>query len=152
MIAIDQLSQIRTLFGAIADGLREEELFHVPDGFPNHIAWNIAHTVVTQQLLHYRLSGLEPKMPEELIEAYKKGTGPATATPESYRAVMEYLHQAPVDLKEDYQAGVFGAFNTYETSTGIILRNIEGAIAYNHLHEGMHYGYVLALKRAIKRG
>jgi hypothetical protein len=29
----------------------------VPDGFNNSIAWNIAHILVTQQLLHYKLSG-----------------------------------------------------------------------------------------------
>lgn len=150
MIAIDQLPRLRTLLEELIDGLSEEELFHVPAGFSNHIAWNVAHIVVTQQILHYRLSGLEPRMPGELIEAYKKGTGPATADLESYRAVLGYLHQTPRYLKEDYEAGVFSSFNIYETSTGIILHDIDDAIIYNHLHEGIHHGYIMALKRAIR--
>lgn len=149
MIAIDQLFRIRELFDELISGLSEEELFRVPNGFVNHIAWNVAHVVVTQQILHYRLSGLEPRMPNDLIEAYKKGTGPATASVESYRAVLEYLHRTPLYLKEDYEVGAFPSFNTYETSTGIVLHNIDDAILYNHLHEGIHYGYVMALKRAL---
>lgn len=151
MIAIDQLFRVRELYAGLIDGLTEEELFRVPDGFSNHIAWNVAHTVVTQQILHYRLANLEPRVPAELIEAYKKGTGPATADPESYRAVLGYLHRTPEYLKEDYEAGRFSRFTEYETSTGIVLRTIDDAIAYNHLHEGIHLGYVMGLKRAVRR-
>ena len=35
----------------------QEDLFKIPEGFNNNIWWNIAHVVVTPQLLLYGLSG-----------------------------------------------------------------------------------------------
>ena len=35
-----------------------EQLNAVPEGFNNNILWNIAHTMVTHQLLMYKRSGL----------------------------------------------------------------------------------------------
>ena len=49
--AIDQLAQIRVLYAKVTGGLSDEELFRVPEGFANHVAWNAAHAMVTQQLL-----------------------------------------------------------------------------------------------------
>ena len=37
------------------EGLTLGQIHEVPAGFKNNIAWNVAHLVVTQQLLHYKL-------------------------------------------------------------------------------------------------
>ena len=36
--------------------------------------WNIAHCIVTQQLLTYKLSGLEGVISDEMIAKFRKGT------------------------------------------------------------------------------
>ena len=50
-----------------------EEIVKIPDNFKNSIFWNIAHLLVTQQLLCYRLSGLDLTIDEDLVGKYGKG-------------------------------------------------------------------------------
>ncbi len=149
MIEIRQLAGIRRAIGTVVSGIAPEDLFRIPPGFANHIAWNAAHVVVTQQLLQYSLSGLETHLPQDLINKYRKGTGPADGDEASYHAVMEFLHRGPELLAEDYSEGRFKEFNTYMTSAGIQLENIDDAIAFNNFHEGIHVGYILALRKAL---
>ena len=149
MITIRQFADIRRALDHVVSGVPEDDLFRVPAGFVNHVAWNAAHLVVTQQILTYGLSGLEPRLPGELIDRYRKGTGPDTADPVSFRAAMEYVHKAPEWLAEDYEAGRFSSFTPYKTSSGIRLDSFEDAMAFNNFHEGIHLGYILALKKAL---
>lgn len=149
MIAIHQLADIRRLYDKLVVTTAPEDLFRIPDGFVNHIAWNAAHVVVTQQSLHYRLSGLDPHLSQDLIDRYKKGSGPDTSDEASFREVMESLHQGPKLLAADYQAKKFENFTTYETSAGIKLSSIDDALQFNNIHEGIHIGYILALRKAL---
>ncbi|MEM7583996.1 MAG: DinB family protein [Acidobacteriota bacterium] len=149
MRAIRQLGDIRRLVGKLVSSVAPEDLSRVPPGFVNHIAWNAAHIVVTQQILHYRLSGLDPHVPAELIAKYQKGTGPEAGDEDSYRRVMEFLHRGPDLLGADFENGRFESFNAYNTSAGIQLDKIEDAIVFNNFHEGIHVGYIMALRKAL---
>jgi DinB superfamily len=151
MIAIQQLAGIRKALGMLVSDVAPEDLFRVPDGFANHIAWNAAHVVVTQQALCYKLSGLDTHLPAELIARYRKGTGPADGDEASYAQVMELLLRGPELLAEDYANGRFMGFSSYMTTPGIALENIDDAILFNNFHEGIHIGYILALRKALRR-
>ena len=72
----DILKKSRELVLKELEGLTLEQIHKIPEGFKNNIAWNVAHLVVTQQLLHYKLSGLNPLCPDDLIDGYRKGTFP----------------------------------------------------------------------------
>jgi len=144
------LKKSRELVLKVIDGLSIEQLHKTPGGYKNNIAWNVAHLVVTQQLLHYKLSGLNCLASDELIEKYKKGTVPTeTFTEEELEEVKELLIGLPDTLKEDYEAGIFVDYNSYETSTGFVLDSIDTAIAFNNLHEGIHLGVIMALKKLV---
>ena len=122
----------------------------MPEGFNNNIIWNVAHTIVTQQLLVYKLSGIPMIVSDELVEMYRKGT-----------KVERDVTQAEVDLikgllfstiektKEDYDNRIFQTYHEYTVTTKSTLTNVDEAIAFNNFHEGIHLGYVLALKRVI---
>ena len=121
------------------EGLTLEQLHTIPEGFKNNIAWNIAHLVVTQQLLHYKLSGLQCLVPDDLIEKYRKGTFPTeTLNEEEFEEIKELLIGLPETLKEDFEAGIFTEYTPYMTSMGFELTSIARAIAFNNLHEGLH--------------
>ena len=66
--------QNRVLLSKFIDKFSLEQLNTVPKGFKNSIFWNIAHTVVTQQLLTYGLSGQPLLIQDQLVAHYKKGT------------------------------------------------------------------------------
>ena len=53
-----------------------KELNKVPEGFNNNIIWNIAHVIVTQQLLVYSNSQLPMIVSDEMVAKYRKGTFP----------------------------------------------------------------------------
>ncbi|CAM1358645.1 DinB family protein [Tenacibaculum soleae] len=144
------LKKSRALVLKKVDNLSIEQLHTIPEGFKNNIAWNVAHLVVTQQLLNYKLSGLNCLASDELIETHKKGTLPTkTFTEEEFEEVKELLIGLPDTLQEDYEAGIFTEFNAYETSLGFTLDSIETAISFNNLHEGIHLGTIMALTKLV---
>jgi len=127
-----------------------DELNKVPNGFSNNIIWNIAHVVVTQQLLVYRNSGLPMFVSDDLIEKYKKGTKAETdVTSEDVEEIRVLLFSSLEQLVKDYNNGLFKNYNQYTVSTKSTLTNVEEALEFNNFHEGIHLGYILALKKSF---
>ena len=149
-IQFDVLRKSRLLTLKELDGLTLDQIHTIPQGFKNNIAWNIAHLVVTQQLLHYKLSGLNCLCPDDLIEAHRKGTSPTkTFTEEEFEEVKELMLGLPDTLEEDYEAGIFENFIEYPTSAGFVLNSFESAIVFNNFHEGIHYGIIRSIKKFL---
>lgn len=127
-----------------------EQLNTVPKGFNNSIIWNIAHTIATQQLLVYSLSGLPTVVSEDFINTYKKGTKVERDLTQDEVDEIKYLLFSTVSkLKEDYSNKIFKTFNAYTVTTKSTLTNVEDAIVFNNFHEGIHLGYILALKKGF---
>lgn len=148
--AFDIIATNRKLMAPFLERYTLTQLNTIPEGFTNSIFWNIAHVVVTQQLLVYKLSGLPMNLPEEWIERYKKGTKPEQdATQEEVDFIKEKLFVTVDQMKNDYENQLFQNFTEYPTSTGFVLQNVEDAIAFNSFHEGIHLGVLLGLKKFI---
>jgi hypothetical protein len=149
-IQFDVLRISRELILKELEGLTLDQIHETPEGFKNNIAWNVAHVVATQQVLHYKMSGLNCLCPDDLIDDYKKGTSPTkTFTEEEFEEVKELLMGLPDTLEEDFEAGIFENYDEYLTSTGFVLASIETAIAFNNFHEGIHYGIIRAIKKLV---
>ena len=132
------------------DDLTIEQMHIVPKGFKNNIAWNVVHIVVTQQLLQYRMSGINCLIPDDLIADFGKGTFTTrTFSNEEFDEIKELLIALPETLIEDYEAGIFENYEEYQTSTGFVLDSLETAIAFNNYHEGLHLGIILSLKKLV---
>lgn len=132
------------------DNYSIEELNKVPEGFSNNLIWNIAHLVVTQQLLVYKLSGLPMMIDDEMVNKYRKGTKTEGAvTQEEVDKVKGLLFTTLDQTEKDLEAGLFTTYNEYPTSTGFVLKSVEDALNFNNYHEGIHLGYVLALRKAL---
>lgn len=144
------LNTSRALVSQKIENLTHDQLHKIPDGFKNNIAWNVAHIVVTQQLLHYKLSGLQCLVPDELIERYKKGTMPSEEfSNEEVDEIKDLLLGLPDTLEEDFKAGLFQEYQAYTTSTGFVLTDINSAIAFNNFHEGIHLGVIMSLLKLV---
>ena len=63
--------------------------------------------------------------------------------------ICELLSTTIDCVAEDYKAGIFKDYNSYTVSTGSTLTTVEEAITFNNFHEGIHFGSILALRRAI---
>jgi hypothetical protein len=145
------LKTIRQNFLKLVEEPSVEQLNFVPSGFNNNIVWNLGHIVVTQQLLQYKLSNVEVKVSDELIQRFRKGTKPeAEVSKQEIDDLKSLLVQNVAILIEDYQKGIFKEYSVYQTSFGVELKNIEDAVAFNNAHETLHLGYAMALKKCLK--
>lgn len=148
--AFDISIKNRKILRSFLENLPLETLNKIPEGFNNNIIWNIAHTIVTQQILVYRLSGLPMVLSNEMIETYKKGTKPTKDLTQAEVDIIKGLLFSTIEkTKEDFENKVFTEFETYTVTTKNILTKVEEAIDYNSFHEGIHLGYILALKRVL---
>jgi len=141
---------IRENFIEILQNTDYLELMHVPNGFNNNIYWNIAHCVATQQLLVYYLSDIPFKIDKYWIETYKKGTFSNSKVSKQETEDLEFLlGETSKIMAKDYEENLFQNYQPYYTSFNMNLNSVEDAILFNNIHEGIHYGYILAQKRAI---
>jgi len=148
--ALDITLKNRILLNGILEKFSLEALNKVPEGFRNNLIWNIAHVIVTQQLLVYKLSGLPMLTSDAMVDAYKKGSEVnRDVTQGEVDEIKALLFSSVEKLKTDYEAGLFKNYNAYTTSTNSTMTNVEEAIAFNNFHEGIHLGYILALKKSL---
>ena len=67
---------------------------------------------------------------------------------------MEFLKQQSLSLIDelvvDMEHNLFNNFTFYQTSFNVPLSNVADAVKYLTMHEGMHYGYAMAIKKVIK--
>jgi hypothetical protein len=140
----------RNLIFKLIEGYTLEQLNKVPEGFNNNIIWNVAHIVVTQQLLVYKLSGLPMLVTDEMVEKYRKGSKTEHfASQEEVNKIMSLLTET-IDLTEkDIEKKVFTDFTEYPTSAGYVLTSAQDAMAFNNFHEGIHLGVILGHRKLV---
>jgi len=119
----------------------------IPNGFNNSLFWNLAHCVVTQQLLCYKLSGNEMLISDEVVEKYRKGSLAPTEVPSDIELnqIKELIISSVDQLENDYNGGLFNQYSEYPTSYGVTLNSIEDAIQFNTVHEALHLGYMMSM-------
>lgn len=142
--------QNRKILYKILEGTPKAALLKIPKGYRNNIWWNIAHVVVTQQLLVYKMSNLPMQVNETLIEKYKKGSVPDGIATDDEMSLVKVLLFSTVELcQKDYENKRFKEYNAYMTSANVHLANAEDAIAFNVFHEGIHLGTILSLLKLV---
>lgn len=150
MQEIDYLRITRHNILNLVNGLSITQLNTIPEGFKNNIIWNFGHLVVTQQLLCYKLPGTPMKISEAWVEKYRKGTQADNAVSEDeIQELKATFLEIVEELQKDYEAGIFKNYTTYPTSYNIELSSIEDAIKFNNIHEGLHFGYMMAMRKLV---
>jgi hypothetical protein len=148
--SLEVLKVTRTNVINFIDTLSYDELTKIPSGFNNSILWNAVHNLAVQQLLCYKLSGLTLNIPDKFLEGYTKGSDGKSFIAESELDEFKSLLLSTIELlSEDYTSGTFIKFTEYTTSYNITLKSVEDVINFNNTHEGLHFGYMMALKRAL---
>ncbi len=141
---------IRANLIAILESYSLPQLALIPKGYSNNIFWNIAHVTATQQLLCYFLGNIPMKIDKFWIDNFKKGTSPnLKIEKEHISELIQLLKNQPLDFLHDYDNNRFETYQNYPTSMGITLKSIEDACRYNLFHEGLHLGYVMAMKKIV---
>lgn len=138
------------MISKLIQGYTLEQLNKVPEGFKNNLIWNVAHVVVTQQLLVYKLAGLPVMVSEEMIEKYKKGTQTEhVASQEEVDEILSLLHLTVAQTEKDIENNLFQNFSEYPTSTGFVLKSNRDSMEFNNFHEGLHIGVIMAIRKLV---
>ncbi len=140
----------RKMIAPFIENYTLKQLNTIPKGFSNNLIWNIAHVVVTQQLLVYKLSGLSMLVSDEIVEKYKKGTRPEQeVTQAEVDEIKDLLFKTIDQTVLDYDNNIFQNFSEYPTSTGFILKSAHEAMIFNNFHEGLHLGVLFGIRKFL---
>jgi len=140
----------RKILITILDKYSDRQLNKIPKGFKNNLIWNIAHLLVTQQLLTYALAGLDCLVSKEMIKKFGKGSFPQISiNRDEINKIKAQLITVIEKTEEDYKKGVLSKFNPYTTSLGNTLNTIEDAIQFATFHEGIHLGIILSIQKLV---
>ncbi|MCC8426546.1 DinB family protein [Mucilaginibacter sp. UR6-11] len=130
--------------------LNVDQLNKVPAGFNNNIIWNLAHIVAAQQNLCYKRAGLDIVIDERFFTAYLPETKPEKFVDANEVEVIKTLFLLTLDqLEADLQTNRFDNYIPWTSRYGVELSNIDEAVKFVPFHEGLHTGYIWALKRMI---
>ena len=147
---INMMRTTRTWLLNIIKDLSTEQLNEIPAGFNNNIIWNVGHLIAAQQGVCYVRAGLKPVVEEKYFLNYKSETKPTGAASEDeINAIKELLFSSLDQLDSDLEKNIFANYTAWATRYGVEMKNIDDALSFLPFHEGLHVGYVMALKRAI---
>ncbi len=152
MESINTFQTMRARMRSFAESLTPAQLLEVPSGFNNNILWNLGHLAVTQQLLCYKLAGLALPIDEKFVALFGKDSSPAswTESPDPSE-VLPLLTELAERYAADHSAGIFKTFESYMTMVGVELTGQQQAFQFNQMHDGIHFGYAMAQRRALRK-
>lgn len=148
--ALTTTKNIRTTIIKIIEGLSNEQLNAVPPGFNNNIIWNVIHLISAQQSVCYTRSGLDVVVDDKYVSPYKPGTKPEAIVTDTEVEKVKGLLLSSIDvLDADYQVKDLSKYNAVTTRYGVELASVDDAISFLPFHDGLHMGYIMALKRLV---
>lgn len=132
------------------DTISFEQLNKIPEGFNNNIIWNIAHIIVVQQMLSYKLSGLPMLVSDEMVAKYMRGTKPENDVKQTEIDVIQSLLFETINKTEDdYNNRIFQNFQEFTSLSGFTMSNIEDALSFNYYHEALHTGMIMSIMKFV---
>lgn len=146
---IDNICHTRQFMLDIISALDNSMLNKIPDGFNNNIIWNVAHLISSQYGICYLRSNNE--IPDlEIFHSFKVGSKPERIISDEEIEYIKSLLFTSLDvLKADFTSGKLDNYAPWTTRYGVEIKNIQDGIAFLPYHEGLHLGYIMALKRVI---
>ena len=149
---LEIIRQTRKFLLDVIKDLTPEQLNEIPAGFNNNIIWNLGHMVAAQQGVCYARGGFKLPLEQEFFNAYKPESKPAGFVTQDQVAEIKELLLSTVDqLEKDYKNKAFEGYKPWVNRYGVEHRSIEDTISFLPFHDGFHIGYIMSLKRVVKK-
>jgi hypothetical protein len=145
-----------TMRGSIAKAILEDEerADVIPPGWRNNLRWHAGHLATVPRTLTRGLAGLPLGVSDELVRWFKKGSSPeewGSAGVPSVAALTSDLVDVIPELFDEFEGREREPYERpYMTSTGVALACPADALAFNLAHDGIHLGWIIAIKRELK--
>ncbi len=133
------------------EGLSEDQLRAVPKGAENNVLWNVGHIVLSNYRLIYRPTGVPVPLPSTWEGWFLPGTSPNDwgSNGPSVAEVLEQFETQVDRIATDHANGLFQTYKSFQLKSGSSLGSVEEALAFNLMHEGIHIGAIIALRRQL---
>lgn len=151
----DQIERIRKIRLYLLNAINEltaDQLNEIPSGFNNNIIWNLGHLTAAFEGVCYIRAGLKPVVDEKYLTPFRPGTKPEQYITEDEVIIIKSLLLSSLDLfKDDYQNNAFSNYPSWTSRYGVELSGIDDAVEFLMYHEGLHSGYISALKKLVQK-
>jgi hypothetical protein len=149
----DIIRKTRQFLLKIFNELTVEEVNKIPAGFSNNIIWNFGHIIAAQQGVCYLRAGMPAHIDKAVFDKYKPDSKPEGFVDAAEIEQLKQLMVSNIDnLEEDLEQNKFVSYPAWTTRYGVEITSVEDAIQFLLFHEGLHIGYIMALRRAVKAG
>ena len=134
-------------------GLTEEQLLAIPDGMESNILWHLGHLYNSHCGMLYGHSDAENPCPASYGDLFKGGTKPATwAEAPSVQEVVDNFNGIANKIAQDYSAGAFTNYQAWDLAPGMTLATVEDALGFVIVHESVHHGNIIVMRRLLGIG
>ncbi len=152
---IEQTLGTRQMIVKLLKSIPTEQADTIPPSWHNNARWHAGHLLITPALLTHGLLQEPLGVPEEFRSWFAKGTSPADwadpAALPSYADLVDDMVPLSGRLFESVKdRGDQQLLQPYTTSVGVVLKTPADALNFSLMHDGIHLGMLLALKRALQ--
>lgn len=151
---LDQTIGTRQLIVKFLKSVPTEQADIVPPTWKNNARWHAGHLLITPALLTNALLKKPLGVPEDYRRWFAKGTNPSAWGDDelpAYHDLVDEIVPLSGRLIEGVRNGAEEPFlEPYTTSVGIVLKSPAEAVNFSMMHDGIHLGMLLALKRALQ--
>ncbi len=148
---LEKIKKTRQFILNSVNELSNEQLNKIPAGFNNNIIWNLGHMVAAQQGLCYLRSGLKTVVTEDFFQSFKTESKPERELSNTeIENIKQLLFSTLDEFNKDYENGIFKNYTVFNTRYDVEIGHIDEAVNFVLFHEGLHCGYIMALKRLVK--
>ncbi len=107
--------------------------------------------ISAQQGICYTRAKLPIITDDKFYTPYRPDTKPQGFVGADDVATIKELFLSTIEqLETDLAKGIFTNYQPWSTRYGVDIENIQTAVAFLPFHEGLHAGYIMALKRVIR--
>ncbi|MGO4890650.1 DinB family protein [Anaerobacillus sp. MEB173] len=151
---LKQLDVVRKITINEVEGLSEETLNTIPDGFNNNIRWNLGHIYLVQEKFAFYFAGEPMQVPESFDRLFGRGTSPSDWSEELPKldVLLQMLEDQPKRIQETFQNRLSEQVKEpFTTRSGVTLSTIGEFVNFTMYHEGMHVSAIKLLKRFAEK-
>ncbi|MVO98350.1 DinB family protein [Paenibacillus lutrae] len=149
-VVFKQIEFVRHLTIQAVEGISENTLVVIPEGFNNNVIWNLGHIYLVQEKFAFYFSGDPLQLPENFDRLFAKGTKPADWNEEAPKleVLLELLADQPKRIQQTLQSRLGEPIQKpFTLGSGLTFETIGELLNFSLNHEGMHFNTIQLLKR-----
>jgi hypothetical protein len=148
---VEQIKNVRNFLLDQIKDLTTEQLNEIPAGFNNNVIWNLAHIISAQQGVCYARADLPIVVEEKYFGPYRPSKKPEHFIDDAEVAIIKKLLIVSIEkFEQDLEDHLFVRYSPWLARPyGIEVTDINDAMDFLIYHEGLHAGYIIAMKHLL---